>query len=394
MPDAASLVGQDILLRSLRRAVQRDQLAHALIFQGEEGLGSEAAAWALARILLCQQGGPEPCEACSGCRKSRRLDHPDLYVVMPLPSLPAGQEELDPAVHFADKYVAALAAWAANPLLPPRPDFERDKESESVRHRQIQVAQARYLKKWAALRPFEGRHRVAIVVEAERMGVQTQNALLKLLEEPPEQLILLLCTPHPETLLPTIRSRCQSLNLRPVPLDRLAEWLEAHGAAAAAGLSARELAQLAGGNPGRALKLAEERGEGDEEDVWQPAGFLRDVLATHSDGLFQRVNAMDAARNRERVRRFLGDLQTWLLDAELVRRLGPEARERVFHADQFDDLERFSARVGLERPDVVLEQLSEAQRLCERNAHTFTLLLTLAHFLRRECVAYGRKQTA
>jgi DNA polymerase-3 subunit delta' len=203
----------------------------------------------------------------------------------------------------------------------------------------------------------------------------------------------LLCTQQPETLLPTILSRCQSLTLRPAPLELLTAWLEERGVAAAAGLTSRDLAQLAGGNPGRALRLAGERTEGGDE-TWEPVDFLRDVLAAQSDGLYQRINAMDTARDRERLRRFLGELQSWLLDAELVRRLGAEARQRVLHADQYDDLERFATRVRLERPDVVLEQLSEARRLCERNVHTFTLLLTLAHMLRRECAALGRKRTA
>lgn len=394
MPNYASLVGQEVPERILRRAVRRGQLAHALIFQGEEGLGMEAAAWALARTLLCQKGGEEPCEACPGCTKSRLLDHPDLEVILPLPSLGTGSsEDENPAIQFNRQVLDAFKVWIEQPLLPLRPQFDRDKETESVRHRQIQVAQARHLKKWANLRPFESRYRVAILVEVERMGVQAQNALLKLLEEPPEQLILLLCTQQPETLLPTILSRCQSLTLRPAPLELLTAWLEERGVATAAGLTSRDLAQLAGGNPGRALRLAGERTEGGDE-TWEPVDFLRDVLAAQSDGLYQRINAMDTARDRERLRRFLGELQSWLLDAELVRRLGAEARQRVLHADQYDDLERFATRVRLERPDVVLEQLSEARRLCERNVHTFTLLLTLAHMLRRECAALGRKRTA
>ncbi len=390
MVDFSSLVGQDVPVRILKRALRRGQVAHALLLEGEEGLGTEALAWVLARCLLCREGGDEPCGVCPGCVKSARLDHPDLQVVLPLPSLPAGREDDDPTEAFADAYVKALQAWIGDPLSTPRPEFERDKDSGNVRHRQIAVAQARQLKKWAGLRAFEGRHRVAILVETERMGVQAQNALLKLLEEPPDQLVLLLCTSRPETLLPTILSRCQRVTLRPLAPEPLAAWLEEKGLAQEAGLEARALAQLAGGNPGRAQRLAAERAEGAERGSWDPAGFLRDLLGNASDGLHGRLAELDSSRDRERLRRFLGDLQTWLLDAELVRKLGGEARTRVLHADQFEDLERFAARVAVPRPDVVLERLFEAQRQVERNAHTFTLLLTLAHDLRRECAALGR----
>lgn len=393
MADYASLVGQEVPVRILRRAVRHGQLAHALIFQGEEGQGMEAAAWALARTLLCQAGGEDPCEACPACSKTRRLDHPDLSVVFPMPSVNPTPDDEDPALQYLDAIHKALATWCEEPLHCPRPEYDRNKETDSVRHRQILVAQARYLRKWASMRAFEGRYRVAILLEAERMGVQAQNALLKLLEEPPDQLILLLCSRQPESLLPTILSRCQRIVLRSLPLDQLAAWLERRGVVDPGGLGSRELAQLAGGNPGRALRLVEERAS-EEEEAWEPAGFLRDCLAAHSDGLFHRLKAMDEARDRERVKRFLGDLQTWLLDAELMRLLGHEARERVLRADQLEDLESFSARVALARPDVLLEQLSEAQRLVERNAHTYTLLLTLAHLVRRECAAHGRRRTA
>jgi DNA polymerase-3 subunit delta' len=394
--DWSSLVGQEVPARILKRALRHGHVAHALLLEGEEGLGTEALAWVLARCLLCQEGGEEPCGVCPGCVKSARLDHPDLQVVLPLPSLPAagGQEDADPAETFADDYVKGLQAWIQEPLLTPRPEFARDKESGAVRHRQIQVAQARALKKWAGLRAFESRHRVAILVEAERMGVQAQNALLKLLEEPPDQLVLLLCTSSPETLLPTILSRCQRVSLRPASTGALTAWLEARGVAEESGLEAGTLAQLAGGNPGRALRLAAERAEGTTQGAWDPAGFLRDLLTSHSDNLHGRLVELDASRDRERLRRFLGQMQTWLLDAELVRRLGGEARHRVLHADQFEDLERFAARVAVPRPDVVLERLFEAQRQVERNAHTFTLLLTLAHDLRRECAALGKNANA
>jgi DNA polymerase III subunit delta' len=390
-PVYGSLVGQDVLERILRRSLRRGQLAHAILLTGEAGQGMELAAWVLARALLCEAGGEAPCEACPGCAKTRLLDHPDLEIVLPLPPLGGGasskdeEDSGDQAVKESAKLVTeALKDWREKPWQAPRID----------KARQIQVAQVRLLKKWAGMRSYEGRGRVAIILEAERLGVQAQNALLKLLEEPPEELILLLCTRQPEALLPTILSRCQSLALRPAPVEALTEWVAARGLDRLAGLPARELAQQAGGNPGRAVLLAEEQAGQEGEALWRPETFVRDLLARDSDALYKRISAMDEARDRESLRRFLEDLQVWLMDTELVRLLGAEAGPRVINAGQLRNLEIFAERVRFPRLDRVLEGLSEAVRHCDRNVNTFILLLTLAQAMRRGSEALTRKQPA
>jgi DNA polymerase-3 subunit delta' len=399
MPDYDSLVGQELPARILRRAVRRGQVAHALLIHGERGLGMELAAWVLARVLLCRAGGEDPCEACPACAKTREMDHPDLEFVLPMPSLSAGAaaageggdsgggaaEAVDAVVReTADLQVEALRDWRERPFLPPRVD----------KARQIQVAQVRLLKKWAGMRSFEGGRRVAIIIEAERLGVQAQNALLKLLEEPPDDLVIILCSRQPEALLPTILSRCQSLALRPVPSEQLASWVSAQGLDRQAGMAARELAQLAGGNPGQALQLAEEAAGRAADPVWRPEGFIRDLLARDSDALYHRIMAMDESRDRERIKALFEDLQIWLLDAELVRLLGKEAGDRVVQARQLENLELFSARWRFPRLDQVLETLAEAARRLDRNVNIFVLLVTLAQSMRRAAEPIPRKQPA
>ena len=387
MPDFNSLVGQEMLERILRRALRRGQLAHALLFHGEAGQGMELAAWVLARTLLCREGVDHPCGACPACRKTAALDHPDLSVVLPLPAQAAGKDDKegeDPALAVADKFVQALRGWRENFYQVPRVDEAR----------QIHIAQIRHLRNWAMMRSYEGGRRVALLLEAERMGVQAQNALLKLLEEPPEHFSLVLCTRQPEALLPTILSRCQALPLRPVPLEAMTDWVAAQGLDARAGLPAQELAQLACGNPGRAALLAEDLAGEEGDTLWQPEGFLRDLLSSSSDGLYQRIMAMDEKRDRERLKRFIEDLQNWLMDAELVRLLGAEADSRVLNAHQLESLRRFAARRFAPRLDEVLEGLASAIRQCDRNVNIFILLLSLAHELRRDLEAIPRKQPA
>jgi DNA polymerase-3 subunit delta' len=382
------LAGQDVLVRILRRAMRRGQMAHALLFHGENGQGMELAAWALARALLCQEGGEEACERCPSCAKTARLDHPDLELVLPLPTLGAAAdsgEGTDQALgDFATQVRQALGSWMEKPHFSPHVD----------KARQIQVAQVRALKKWALMRSFEGGRRVAILFDAGRMGIQAQNALLKLLEEPPDGLVLLLCTHQPEALLPTILSRCQQLHLRPVQLELLAAWVAGQGLDESCGMDAHELAQLSSGNPGRAVELADELKSGEQDTLWRPEAFIRDILARESDALYQRIVSMEESRDRERVKRFLEDLQIWLMDAELVRLLGAEAAPRVVNRQQLTKLETFSSRWHYPRLDLLLESLGTASRRLDRNVNTFLLLTTLAQAMRRAAEPIARKQPA
>lgn len=393
------LVGQETPVRALRRAIARGTLAHAILLHGESGLGLERAALALARAALCERNDGDPCEECGGCRKSGRLDHADLRVVLPLPATPAGREDDDPAEHHGKALLEAMDVFRENPWRAP----------EVSGARQILVGQARHLKKWAQLKSYEGGRRVAVVWQADRMGVQAQNALLKLLEEPPDQLLLVLASDAPEKLLPTILSRCQALRLRPAPEEELAGRLERsedlRGFFAASGLDARQLARLAGGNPGRALEIAETlaedpkeskelaaweraRAQGDEAaprppaPLWDASLFLRDALGRPQD-LHARVVALEGARDRTRLARLFAELQDWLQDADLLRALpGPEGEARVRNAHQLESLKRFAEGFSCERPDELAAELETARRLCERNVSAFGLLVTLAQELR------------
>lgn len=397
------LVGQEVPTRVLRRAIARGTLAHAILVHGESGLGLELMALALARAALCEKGEGGICEDCAGCRKSARLDHPDLRIVLPLPATPAGKEDDDPAEHHQKALLEALAGFSKSPWKAP----------EVAGARQILVGQARHLKRWAQLKSFEGGRRVAVVWQAERMGVQAQNALLKLLEEPPEQLLLVLSSEAPERLLPTILSRCQAYRLRPAPEDELAARLagdeELVRELADGGLDAHKLARLAGGNPGRALEIAEsletDPKERELQEKWEASArearaerrdpparppatlldasaFLRDVLARPQD-LHARIVALEALRDRTAIARLFDDLQDWLQDAELLRALpGPEGESRVRNAHQLEALRRFAEGFDCGRADELAAELETARRLCERNVNIFAVLVTLAHEMR------------
>lgn len=184
---------------------QQERLPHALVLSAPSGSGKHRLAGALAEALLCQQGDGAACGKCQGCHLAAAGTHPDLHVLMP----------------------------------------EEGK-------RQVRIDQVRELVEFAARTAQFGGYRVALIEPADAMNRNAQNALLKTLEEPGADTLLILVTNQPSLLLPTVRRRCQQVTL-PVPSteDALAWLSERIGDES----RARALLNQAAGAPLHALDL-------------------------------------------------------------------------------------------------------------------------------------------
>ena len=187
------------------RAVNQDRLSHAYLFYGEKGLGKRAAAALFAKAILCQ-GENRPCGVCESCRKFDASAHPDLTVL-----------------------------------------------SGTAEKNELSIREIRKLKADAVVYPNDGTKKVYLISDCQRMQLPAANALLKLLEEPPEHLVLLLTADDRTHVLPTILSRCVPVGMFPVDEAECAQALRELGGAD--GERARELAASCGGNIGRGLEL-------------------------------------------------------------------------------------------------------------------------------------------
>ncbi len=216
-------------LALLRRGLHSGRTPHAYLFEGPEGVGKELTARALAARLLCLDerlaADADACGRCAACRLVESDNHPDLHLVH------RGLHKLHPDPRIRRGKALFLVV-------------------DVVRH---------FLIEPAALKPSQGRRRVFIVRDAERMNEQAQNALLKTLEEPPGTACLILLTSSAGRLLPTIRSRCQSVPFGLLPAEFVAHELRARTDLSAA--DARTLAHLSEGRLGVALR-------------WQQLGLL------------------------------------------------------------------------------------------------------------------------
>ncbi len=213
------IYGHEALLHRLAGALASSRFPQASLLVGPSGSGKQRIALWVAQGLLCDNGPGEPCGQCPACVKVLGLGHPDVHWFVPIPRPKAG----DPQKQIEQASELLGEVWAErreNPNYQP-PDGMSSHSLASVR----------LLQRVANLTPFEANRKVIILGDAERLIVQkasqeAANALLKVLEEPPADTVVILTTADPQALLPTIRSRLAPIRIGPVGDSDVKEYLE------------------------------------------------------------------------------------------------------------------------------------------------------------------------
>ncbi len=219
----------------------RNRRGHAMLVRGPAGVGQFELAMVLARAWLCEASdGEQPaCGECAACRLFHSHTHPDLMVLLP--------DALRAGLGWDDASGEADASGA-------------DKASKAKPSKDIKVEAVRAAIAFAQTTSARGRCKVLVMHPAERMNHVAANALLKTLEEPPGDARLLLCSGNPDALLPTIRSRCQTVALALPPRPVALEWLAGQGV-----VRPEVLLAACGGQP---LDVLDLRAQGVDAELW------------------------------------------------------------------------------------------------------------------------------
>lgn len=319
-----SIVGHEWAVSWLQHSLAAGRFPHALLITGPAQVGKRTLALATAAALNCQ-GEPRPCGRCRSCRKVAHGTHPDVRMV-------------------------------------------EAEAGKSGREGILKIDQVREMQREAALAPMEGRYKVFILRELERANLPAANALLKTLEEPPANVVLLLTSVRPHGLLPTIVSRCQVLALRPLPIPQVAEALAARWGANPQ--QAELLARLSAGRLGWAVeRLADSRAW---EERTRRLGELAQLLEA---GRVARLAYAEAlSRSPEAVLPTLTLWTIWWRDLLLIQQ---GLAEHISNVDQAATVAEQAAR--LSPPQVVdfLRRLRVATTQLNQNANVRLLLETL-----------------
>lgn len=327
--------GQGHILRELEPSLRQGRAAHAYLLVGPPQVGKMTLALDLARSVNCLQGPGAPCGSCSQCVRIGLGQHAGVRIV---------------AVHRAD------------PDGPTRPDSNEGPRRS--RGTVIGINAIKEVLRQVNLKPYEGTCTVIIFDRAELMSDQAANALLKTLEEPTPQVMLLLLTADEEALLTTIRSRCRRLLLRSVPKGLMVERLVAsHGVDPD---RAEWLARLARGCPGWAVTALAE-GEGLLENRGAHLARLMEVCDSGLEARFSFANdlAFLFPRDREAVRQVFYLWLRWWRDLLLIKE---GAEEYVHNEDRITELRLQASRLAAAQVVGFIKRLVETLEALDRNA--------------------------
>ncbi|TES81600.1 MAG: AAA family ATPase [Dehalococcoidia bacterium] len=291
------LVGQDRAVTLLQRNLERGSVAHAYLLVGPPHVGKMTLALELAQALNCEAAEP-PCGECDPCRKVASGKHADVQVI-----------GLDTGGNSNDK---------------PRAE--------------ISIDQVREMQHSSSLPPFEGRHKVFIIDGAELMSNEAANCLLKTLEEPSEGVIFILLTANDSVLPDTVVSRCQRLELRPLPTSQVETTLSERRSLESA--KTELLSRLCHGRLGWALTAADDDGLLQRRD--QLMEKLVEVIRGDNELRFDYAAQLAAqfSQNRASVQEVLDLWLDWWRDLLLVKLGATDTITNVDHEAELADMER------------------------------------------------------
>lgn len=326
--DFSSVIGHKAEVHLLQEAIRMKKVSHAYLFGGEKGAGKRMLASLFAMTLQCEKGGIEPCGTCSSCRKFNSGNHPDVHYVLHEKPDSIGVDDI-------------------------RTQLTGDVHT----------------------RPYGSRYKIYIVDEAHKMTQQAQNAILKTIEEPPEYAIILLLSENPDAMLPTIRSRCVRVDLRPVSPGEIKEFLisQMH----IPDYQAEVEAAFAQGNIGTAKKIAESR---DFIDMTEKA--IR-ILHKSREMPIRDLIAMlqDFSEEKRQIYEYLNLFELWFRDV-LTFKATRDADSLVFRGElpAIRARAQVSSYEGLEK---ILESLKVARDRLKANVN-FDLTIELLLMTMRE----------
>lgn len=314
------IIGHDDLKSRIQKALRDDQLAHAYIFEGVQGVGKSMTAEALAAALLCENAQNQACGTCPACQKMATSNHPDYEITYP--------------------------------------------DGASIKNKQIEGFQ-----EFIHLKPYTGSRKIAIIKDAHTMTLSAQNRILKILEEPPHYAVIIFITDQMAGMLPTIRSRCQSVSFQRLHRQEIKQYLIADK-----GIDEDQavmFATFADGSIARAVSSLE-----DEAFIELRSGVVE--LADHLI-MKKMAKALDWASEMEGQKEKLPEvfelLKLWFRDIMLIK--SGADRDLLFNADQLELLQKESYRMSLKQSVEILERIEQARAQLSSHVNVGLILETL-----------------
>lgn len=309
------MIGHEWAVNLLAIHVAQGRERHAYLFTGPSGVGRRTLALRFAQGLNCLNPPMpgQPCRVCSTCKRIEQMHHPDLVIV------------------------------------------EAEHEGETLK-----IDQVRELQHTLSLAPYEARYRVALIMRFEEAHASAANAMLKTLEEPPAQVVVILTAKSAESLLPTIVSRCEVLRLRPLAMDETARGLQAIRGIPQE--QAEKLAHISDGRPGYAIRLFEQPRLLEQRHSWLEE--LIRLLASPRRERFAFVRGV--LEDKDGLR---GQLQVWLTFWRDVLIFATGINGSITNLDYSTQIQKLATETGLSKAQFHVNAIERTMEQIDRNVN-------------------------
>ena len=315
------IIGHNQIVEHLKNAIRMEKVSHAYILNGENSSGKMMLAESFAMALQCEGEGVESCMNCRSCRQTVEHNQPDIIYI----------------THEKPNVISV----------------------DDIRHQ---------LNNDIVIKPYSSKYKIYIVDEAEKMNIQAQNALLKTIEEPPAYGVILLLTTNADSFLPTILSRCITLNLKSVNEDLIKEYLMKKYQIP--DYQADVCAAFAQGNVGKAIQLA----SSDEFNELKSAALslvkkLEDMDLYELNGCIKQINEF-----KPKIQEYFDLLTLWFRDV-LYMKATNDVNNLIFK-DEVYDIKKQATKRTYSGIEMILQALEQAKVRLNANVN-FDLVIEL-----------------
>ncbi len=317
------IIGHEQIIEHLQNAIKLDKVSHAYIFNGPDKSGKMMLAEAFAAALQCETGGVDPCMECRSCRQAAGRNQPDIiYLVHDKPNTIS---------------VDDIRTQINNDIL---------------------------------LKPYSSKRKIYLIDEAEKMNIQAQNALLKTIEEPPSYAVILLITSNSDAFLPTILSRCVSLNLKAVSDDKIRRYLMSQYMIP--DYQAKICVSFAQGVVGKAIQLASSDDfNGLKSSALQLIKRLSEINLYEMEAAVKQIGEYKLS-----IQDYFDLMMVWFRDVLLFK--ATKDVNRILFKDEFYEIKRQAEHSSYQGLEEILHSLQKAQTRLNANVNfelTIELLL-------------------
>ncbi|MEP1096477.1 MAG: DNA polymerase III subunit delta [Cyclobacteriaceae bacterium] len=351
----SEIPGLTELKEQLIGAFKKGKVAHAQLFSGVSGTATFPIALAYASYLMCpNRTDDDSCGTCPNCTRIQKSVHPDVHWYFPKISASDGSK-------YEKVLAEALPRWRTFISESPYGTFEDWVSSYGQENKNLQLSRedSRQILKNVSMRSVEGGYKIIFIWGIEFMHPTAANAILKVLEEPPEKTIYLMVTFGYDLLLQTITSRSQLINVPPNQVSEVQEYLTQKGVAEQ---QAMQLAKMSQGRLGVGLHLVE------SEDEMAYHQFRDWMLACWNRDLTSLVNVSeDFSKSGKASQRGFLTYSMSLIRNSLLKFAG--SPPPVINQEEDTFIGKYAQKLGFEKLQTMYELLNEALRHLDRNSN-------------------------